>query len=87
MGMRILAILAIVALSWFGQPAFAHADATMPAAQALAEASEVFDWMLFYLHIKLVLVLLIVAAIAGLAHLAQRRQHSPDGELVPVRIR
>ena len=85
--MRIFGILAIVASICVGHPAFAHADAAMPAAQALADASSVFDGMLHYLRIKVALVLLIVAAIAGLAHLARPPQHSrPEGELAAVRI-
>jgi hypothetical protein len=80
--MRISGILAVVVLICVGQPALAHADAAMSAAQTLADASTVFDGMLLYLRIKVALVLLIVAAIAGLAHLAHRSQHSRlEGEL------
>jgi hypothetical protein len=87
--MRILGILAIVALSWFGQPAFAHAaaDFAAGAAQGAADAAAAFDWLLFNLRLKLVLLFLITAAIAGLAHLANRPQDDRNGELVPVRAR
>lgn len=85
--MRIMGILAIVALGWFGQPAFAHAaaDFAADAGQSLAEAAAGIDWAVFNFRLKLVLVLLIMAAIASLSHLANRaRQH---GDLVTVRAR
>jgi hypothetical protein len=85
--MRILGILAIVAAVCVGHPAFADANVSSPAAQALADAAGAYDWMLLYLRIKVVLAILIVAAIAGLAHLAQRSQHSRSAsELAALRI-
>ena len=87
--MRILGILAIVALSLFGQPALAHAaaDFATSATQGAADAAAGFDWLLFNLRLKLVLLFLITAAIAGLAHLASRPQDNRDGELARVRAR
>jgi hypothetical protein len=87
MRMRILGILAVFAAICVGHPAFAYGDAAIPAAQAVADAAQVFDWMLLYLRIKVVLATLIVAAIAGLAHLAQRSQHSRSASgLAALRI-
>jgi hypothetical protein len=87
--MRILGILAIVALSWIGQPAFAHAaaDFATGAAQGAADAAAAFDWLLFNLRLKLVLLFVITAAIAGLAHLASRPEDDRNGGLAPVRVR
>lgn len=87
--MRILGILAIVALSWFGQPAYAHAaaDFAISANQAAADAAAGMDWMLFNLRLKLVFIFFIMAAIAGLAHLASRSQANRHSELAPVRVR
>jgi purine nucleoside permease len=87
--MRVLGILAIVALSWLGQPALAHAAADFAASanQAAADAAASMDWMLFNLRLKLVLVFFLTAAIAGLAHLASRSQTNRHSELAPVRVR
>jgi hypothetical protein len=87
--MRILGILAIVALSWFGQPAFAHAaaDFATGVSSGAADAAAGFDWLLFNLRLKLVLLFVITAAIAGLAHLASRPQDHREAELAPVRAR
>jgi hypothetical protein len=87
MAMRIFGVLAIVASVCVGHPALGYADAAMPPAETVADVFGVFDWMLLYLRIKVLLVLLIMGAISALAHLAQRAQHSGrDGELAAVRI-
>jgi hypothetical protein len=86
--MRILGILTIVALSWFGQPAFAHAATgfAMAADQAAADAAAGMDWMLFNLRLKFVLLFVITAAIAALAHLGGRKQQNRHGDFAPVRV-
>jgi hypothetical protein len=86
--MRILGILAIVVLSWVGQPAFAHAaaDFVASAGQGAADAAADFDWILFNLRLKLAFVFCIMAAIAGLAHLANRSHDTRQSELARVRI-
>jgi hypothetical protein len=87
--MRILGILAVVVLSWFVQPAFAHAaaDFATSAQQTAADAAADMDWMAFNLRLKLVFIFFIMAAIAGLAQLAGRSQENGKTELVPVRVR
>jgi hypothetical protein len=88
-GMRVLGILAIIALSWFVQPAFAHAaaDFAASASQAAVDAAADMDWMVFNLRLKLVFIFFIMAAIAGLAQLAGPSQKNGNTELVPVRVR
>jgi hypothetical protein len=81
--MRRVAILAIVALSGLGNPALSHAagDLATVAAQTPLDVSPAFDWVMFNLRLKLSFVLLIVAAIATLSHLAYKPERKPQADL------
>lgn len=84
--MRILGILAMVALSWLAQPALAHAaaDFVLASSQSVAGAAAAFDWGLLNARLKLALLFFITAAIAGLAHRASRGERLRHAELAPV---
>src|SRR3954464_2896794 len=86
--MRILGILAIAALSSLGQPAMAHAatDFVLASGQSVADAAAAFDWGLINVRLKLALLFVITAAIAGLAHRASRGERLRQAELVQARV-
>ena len=72
--MRILGLLATVALIWLGQPAFAQAADDLASGVSGMLDPAGFDWMLFNLRLKFTFLFFIMTAIAGLAQLASRVQ-------------
>jgi hypothetical protein len=83
--MRIL-LLATVALISFAQPTFALAAGDLAASTAGILDTGAFDWMVFNLRLKFVLLFFIMTAIAGLAQFASRARKDQHTGLVRVSV-